>query len=337
MRQDGCRGVRSRSRYFLSSPLIEGEGVIRWPWKRTKAASSQSQEPSVCAEEQATSRDEFPVLAAGPLLERTGAGRVVEVLRVKLGFPRALFDGGVLPLVHSYAEFVQLLPALTPRRGEEAGGLLLHGLEAASSALDFRRGKILPRGASPEVIGELHHRWTYAVFIAALLHHIERPVCERRVLMRQAGREPESWLPFAGALSTREALSYRWEMAALPVDETARGKLALFMFDRFVPIGMIEWLSADADLMRELLCHLGGEPAAERSALHELAARGAAHAAGIEWRPMVSPVSPSASASSVSAPVPDKSPAGDSGADFDQDFLDPVDDPLPAPRRRKVR
>jgi hypothetical protein len=43
-------------------------------------------------------------------------------------------------------------------------------LQVGSRALDFRRGQILPRGAAPEVIGAQAHRWTYAVFVAALLH-----------------------------------------------------------------------------------------------------------------------------------------------------------------------
>jgi len=311
--------------------------VIHWPWKLAKAASTSAEAPAARPSDEAVPNGEYPVLGAARLLDRTGAAQIVEVMRTKVGFPRALFDGGVLPLLHAHAEFVQMLPALTPRRGEEAGGLLLHALEAASSALDFRRGQILPRGAPPEAIGEQHHRWTYAVLVAALLHESESPFARLRVFLRRHGGEPQTWLPLMGALSSREASSYRWEVAASPEDEAGRKQLALLLFDRCVPLGMIEWLSADADLMRELLCQLGGEPAAERSALHELAARGAAHAAGIEWRPMVSPVSPSAPASSVSTPVPDKSPAGDSGADFDQDFLDPVDDPMPAPRRRKVR
>lgn len=311
--------------------------MIRWPWKRTKAASPLPEEPFACGVAETTPEGEFPVLAAAPLLQRTGAGRIVEVMRMKVGVPRPLFDGGVLPLVHAYAEFVQLLPALTPRLGDEVGGLLLHGLEAASSALDFRRGQILPRGASPEAVGELHHRWTYAVLIAALLHEIERPLSGLRVLMRRPGCEPEPWLPFAGALGSREASSYRWEQAASPVDEALRGKLALVLFDRFIPIGMIEWLSADADLVRELLRHLGGEPSAEGSVLRELAARGAAHAAGTAWRSAAPPASASAPALSVSSPVPGNPPACDVGQESGESFLDPVDEPLPEPRRRKAR
>lgn len=276
------------------------------------------------------------MLAAERLLERTGASHVVEVMRTKVGFPRALFDGGVLPLVNAYAEFVQLLPALTPRRGEEAGGLLLHGVEAALAALDFRRGQILPRGAAPEAIGAQHYRWTYAVLVAALLHEIERPFSGLRVFARRADREPELWLPMAGSLGPRAGSSYRWECVASPVDDASTGKLALFLFDRFVPLGMIEWLSVDAQLVRELLNHLGGEPAAEHGALRGLASRAVAYAAGVD-RP---PVAPAESQRADAAPPPSTvsgSPPASEAQVSEPEFLDPVDDPAPAPRRRKAR
>lgn len=305
--------------------------MICGPWKRAKAASPSLEKSPDCVADERAPEGEWPVLAAERLLERTGASHIIEVMRTKVGFPSALFDGGVVPLINAYAEFAQLLPALTPRRGEEAGGLLLYGIEAGLAALDFRRGQILPRGAPPEVIGEQHHRWTYAVLVAALLYGVEQPLSALHVLMRKAGGAPEPWRPFSGTLDAREAASYRWEKGASVAEDGTRGKLALFLFDRIVPTGMIEWLSANAGLIRELLRHLGDEPGAERSALRELAARGAAYAAGTPWPP-VPPSAPLVSApvtSDVAMPEPD--------AVAEEQFLDPVEEPMPAPRRRKAR
>lgn len=304
--------------------------MIFWPWKRAKAASPPPGTPPACVSDESAPEGEWPVLAAERLLERTGASHVVEVMRTKVGFPRALFDSGVLPLVNAYAEFVQLLPALTPQRGDEPGGLLLHGSEAALAALDFRRGQILPRGAAPEAIGEQHHRWTYAVLVAALLHELERSLSDLRVLVRKAGGEPQPWLPFTGTLGAREAASYRWERVAA-VDDGTSGNLALYLFDRIVPTGMIEWLSADAELVRELLRHLGDEPGAEKSVLRELAARGAAYAAGAAWPP-VPPSVPAASGG-----VTRDASVTEAEAGAGQEFLDPVEEPMPPPRRRKAR
>lgn len=110
------------------------------------------------------------------LVERTRSAGLIDLLRVKLGFPREVFARAVHPVIECYAELTQLRPAPEPQRYAYAGGLFVRGLELGSRALDYRRGQILPRGAAPEVIGAHAHRWTYAVFVAALLHCVGRNV-----------------------------------------------------------------------------------------------------------------------------------------------------------------
>jgi len=312
-------------------------GVAAWPWKKSKATTAVSTAPMTRRPEASLPEGELPVLDADSLLVQTGGRALIEVMRVKTGFPRALFDSGVLPLLNGYAEFSQLLPALTPRRGVNPGGLLLHGLEAASAALDFRRGQILPRGAAPETIGTHHYRWTYAVLVAGLLYQVERPISALQVLVRVPDREPFLWRPMTGALRAHAAVSYRWERQGdSNVDEMTSGKLELFLLDRLVPLGMIEWLSTDSSLIRELMSHHGHEPTAERGALTELAVRAADYAGGIASTPRP----PVQDRRLVEAPRP-ATQAANSAADKpvepDAEFLDPVDDPTPAPKRRKAR
>lgn len=104
------------------------------------------------------------------LIERTGTRVLVDLLRIKLGFPWEVFERAVSPVIEGYARVVQLRPALDSDLHAHAGGLFIRGLELGSRALDFRRGQILPRGAAPEVIGAHAHRWSYAVLVAALLN-----------------------------------------------------------------------------------------------------------------------------------------------------------------------
>jgi len=59
----------------------------------------------------------------------------------------------------------------------------------ALRALDHRRGQILPRNAPPEILGALAHRWTYAVFAAALLRDVGEGQSDDRVRMF------ERWVP----------------------------------------------------------------------------------------------------------------------------------------------
>lgn len=311
--------------------------MFAWLRKRNEVTIAVSPAPTAVTSQASVPAGELPVLDADQLLARTGGRALVEVMRVKTGFPCALFDSGVLPLVNAYAEFCQLLPVLTPRGGVQPGGLLLHGLEAASAALDFRRGQILPRGAAPETIGAQHYRWTYAVLVAALLHDIERPVSALQVLARVPDREPFLWRPMTGALRAHAAASYHWEQRGdSTADDMVNGKLELFLLDRLVPLVMIEWLSADANLIRELLSHLGHESAAERGPLTELAARARAYAAGIALTPM-RPTQDRHVVAAPRTPPSAKDSPPDDPLESEAEFLDPVDDPEPAPKKRKVR
>lgn len=84
----------------------------------------------------------------------------VNLLRVRMGFPREVFDRLVLPVV------VGLCTA-----HESCGladGVFVRRLAIAARALELRRGLVLPRGMPPELVGGLAHRWTWAVVMAAL-------------------------------------------------------------------------------------------------------------------------------------------------------------------------
>lgn len=109
-----------------------------------------------------------PLPANTPLPLRDEA--LVDLIRIKMGWAREVFEPVVRPVIEGYAAFVQGLPATESRPQAHAGARFTRALQVGSRALDFRRGQILPRGAAPEAIGAQAHRWTYAVFVAALLH-----------------------------------------------------------------------------------------------------------------------------------------------------------------------
>ncbi|MBI2224444.1 MAG: TraI domain-containing protein [Betaproteobacteria bacterium] len=155
--------MKREGRSALGS-VLAGAGTLLLGRRLPTNTSQRKQEEIVIAP-----AAELPVLGFHALIERTRTASLVELLRIKLGFPREVFERAVRPVIEGYAEFVQLLPALESRRHANPGGLFTHALEVVSRALDYRRGQILPRGAPPEVIGAQAHRWTYAVFVAALL------------------------------------------------------------------------------------------------------------------------------------------------------------------------
>lgn len=135
-------------------------------------------------------------LAASVIVDRCGLVKPIAVLRVRMGFPPETFAMAVQPLIDAYAEYVQPTPVSGCERCGGPGGQLHRGLVTALRALDHRRGQILPRNAVPEVLGALGHRWTYAVFAAALLHDLGGGSLDLPQLMFERGVPPgvRSWL-----------------------------------------------------------------------------------------------------------------------------------------------
>ena len=137
----------------------------------------------------ARSPSDRPSVAASAIVDRSGLANAIAVLRVRMGFPPETFAMAVQPFIAAYAEHVQLTPVSGGERCGGPGGQLHRGLVTALRALDHRRGQILPRNAAPEVLGALGHRWTYAVFAAALLHDLGRGTPEL------PGQLFERWVP----------------------------------------------------------------------------------------------------------------------------------------------
>lgn len=217
---------------------------------------------------------DLPVLGLDALLDRTGTAQLVAALRTRLGFPKELFDTAAKPVIAAFADLVQLLPASESHHHADPGGLFTHSIEVAGFALDYRRGEILPKGAAPEEIVEQAHRWTYAVFVAALLHDVGKPLADLRVHMRSDAWPNEPWSPLAGSMTARGATSYRVEFAAHDTrSDQLPAKLPVLLLQRFVPAHFLGWLSEDRELMRALLGLLAGEEMAKRGVLHQLVAR----------------------------------------------------------------
>ena len=135
-------------------------------------------------------------LSARSIIDRSGAANLIVLLRVRMGFPAESFALAARPLIDGCAEFVQLQPIPGSSRYGGPGGQLQRGLVTALCALDHRRGQILPRNAPPEILGALAHRWTYAVFAAALLRDVGGAPSDDSVRMFERWVPPivQAWL-----------------------------------------------------------------------------------------------------------------------------------------------
>jgi hypothetical protein len=96
----------------------------------------------------------------------------VALLRARLAFPSEVFEVLVEPVIRGLAGCVP-----SARDGDAAADTqpLGRSLRLALRALAIRRDRILPPNAPPERVGELAHRWSYAVLVAAMLRKGEAP------------------------------------------------------------------------------------------------------------------------------------------------------------------
>lgn len=116
--------------------------------------------------------DCLPVLDANGLIQLTAQqGRLRNIRRiVKIDDKR--YQILYQDVIEKYAELVQLMPASQAHHHAVPGGLFIHTLEVLELALTYRHQYKLPMFAPQEVQDKERYVWTYAVFVAVLLHDV---------------------------------------------------------------------------------------------------------------------------------------------------------------------
>ena len=209
----------------------------------------------------------MPVLSAEDLTQRLGVQARIDAIQAKTGLTPANFERDYGQSLVRFMAFVQLLPASESHHHAQPGGLLLHALETVDISLHLRRAQVLPPGVAPEDIQRREHRWTFGVFLAALLHDVGKPLADMRVTI--AKRRGEGiWSPLAGDMVACGGLHYRvtfdgavHAMAGLPGGRhyAAHQRLGVFLMQRLVPQSTLAWLAEDAELLAQLTAFLAGE------------------------------------------------------------------------------
>lgn len=208
----------------------------------------------------AVTNGKIRVLDGESLLGNLRLSQLTDMCRDRMGFDAALFQKDCLPVIHRAAEWVQMLPASESHHHAQPGGLLIHMMESSAHALRFRQGYLLPVGAAPEEIPARKHRWTYAVFLAALLHDIGKPVSSVNVrLTRKSSHATHLWEPLAGSMIDQGVEAYALDFDLKNRDYELHKRLPIVLFQRLVPPHVLSWLAQDAQLMGELTCYLSGD------------------------------------------------------------------------------
>jgi len=203
----------------------------------------------------------LPVRGFMDLCKATETATLLASVERKTRFSQANFQKDCMPVLEQLADFVQMLPASESHHHAHPGGLWQHLLEVADAALGFRAGLELPPGAATEERKRLEHRWTYAVFVAALLHDVGKPVTDVLVtLYTNDPRDGRAWAPLAGPMRSFGAHWYSISFAdSSERDYQAHAKLGAMLLHSFVPPRVIRWLAEDCDVLTQLLAYLSGE------------------------------------------------------------------------------
>ena len=204
--------------------------------------------------------DRLPVLAAKTLIARLEAGSLIARIRDHSHASPDNFERHYATVIDRFLEFAQLLPASESHHHAQPGGMALHTLETVQHALQRRQGMMLPPGAPTEAQQRAQHRWTYAVFLAALLHDAGKAAHDLRITYCAAGQVNATWNPLTGSLLELGATSYQVDFVyAGTRSYSAHRRFPLVLLPKFVPAAVLSWLAEEGTLLQELADYLCGE------------------------------------------------------------------------------
>lgn len=244
--------------------------VLFWWWRKSDATGevSPSDRPSRSLLASAPTwapSDTLPVVESVRLLARSEVAQLVRSIISKSGLAGSNVESDLVPLIESYAEFVQMLPASEAHHHAQPGGMLTHTLEVVDYALSYRRSYMLPLGAGAERVNELKHVWTMAVILVAMFHDIGKPMsdlCVTLYAQQGIGREGRRWTPLAGPMAQQGATHYRVDFNRDRRYEH-HTELSVILMQRLVPAHVVAWIGEqDEQLLPKILESLS--PGADR-------------------------------------------------------------------------
>ena len=206
------------------------------------------------------------VASARDLLGLVQAHTVLEHIYIQSRLSKQVFERDLLPSLHKYAEFVQLMPASESHHHAHAGGLLTHTLEMVLATLTWRKGMFFPEGAVAEVTSAQQDEWTYVVFYAALLHDIGKVMTDLRVTWhRKDLPEPIRWMPVTGTLwelSLGNKAFGEYMVGFTPKgnrDYSAHSRLAVTLLQQIAPGSALSFLAKCPQAFESLQEYLTGQ------------------------------------------------------------------------------
>ncbi|MDH5180864.1 MAG: TraI domain-containing protein [Gammaproteobacteria bacterium] len=182
--------------------------------------------------------------------------RMVREIQQLVGVPQAHWQALYQDALLAYTNYVQLMPASEAHHHAVSGGLLRHGLEVVLHALRLRRAHLLPQGADTEEIVAKRDVWTYAVFSAALLHDIGKPLMDQIITcFDQNGKEIGPWDALTAPMSANSWYRIRFRRER---EYGLHEQVAPLLTRLIIPSIALTWLAADRGLLATWLAAVNG-------------------------------------------------------------------------------
>jgi integrating conjugative element relaxase (TIGR03760 family) len=115
---------------------------------------------------------QLPLLSSSTLVQILDAANLLRSVRRLVAVQDAHWAALYQPALDRFLEACQLAPASMAHHHAGPGGLAAHTLETLEIALRHRKPLVLPRNADPDTSARQEHIWTYALFVAVLMHDI---------------------------------------------------------------------------------------------------------------------------------------------------------------------
>jgi integrating conjugative element relaxase (TIGR03760 family) len=204
------------------------------------------------------------VLRASDLLELVNSDRATEAMWRQSRLSSLVWRRDLLPALHRYADYVQLMPASESHHHAHVGGLLAHTLEMTLAAMTWRNGHFFPEGAPVEEMDAQRDEWTYVVFFGALLHDVGKIMADLRISWSCSDMDgPIRWVPMSGPLTEmvqqRPGGEYLVEFTPKSVrDYQAHSKLPMILMQQIAPPSALSFLARRPQAFDALTQYLSG-------------------------------------------------------------------------------
>lgn len=260
--------------YELAAAGCIGASIaLLWWWRRSAEETEAPRSTRASAHLSGKSpswapADALPVVESARLLGRSEVAQLVRSIISKSGLSGSNVESDLVPLIESYASFVQMLPASEAHHHAQPGGMLTHTLEVVDYALSYRRSYMLPLGAGAERVNELKHVWTMAVILVSMFHDVGKPMSDLCVTLyahQGIGREGRRWTPLAGSMGQQGATHYHVDFNRDRKYEH-HAELSVILMQRLVPAHVLAWIGEqDQQLLPMILESLS--PGADRKSI----------------------------------------------------------------------